>query len=47
VLGAFGYEVWHMRALLATAATLAVLALVTFASSRTDLGQIQELGGRA
>jgi uncharacterized membrane protein YoaK (UPF0700 family) len=47
VLGAIGYGPWRMHTLLAPAATLAVLALITFASSRTGLGQIEELGGRA
>ena len=47
VLGALAYGAWRIRALLAPAGTLAVLALITFIFSRTDLGQIEELGGRA
>lgn len=46
-LGALAYQTWRMEALLAPAAVLAMLALVTLASSRVDLGRIERLGGRA
>lgn len=45
-LGALAYRAWGIRALLAPAATLGALALITFLASRSGLGQIEELGGR-
>jgi uncharacterized membrane protein YoaK (UPF0700 family) len=44
-LGALAYATWSIRALIAPAALLIVLALIV--SSRTNLAQIEELGGRA
>jgi uncharacterized membrane protein YoaK (UPF0700 family) len=46
-LGALGYGAWSIRALIAPTALLVVLALITFVSSRTNVGQIEPLGGRA
>lgn len=45
-LGALAYHAWGMQALLAPAAALGLLFLITCASSRADLGRIERLGGR-
>ena len=47
VLGALAYRAWRIEALLAPAAVLAALVVITFVSSRADVGQIERLGGRA
>jgi uncharacterized membrane protein YoaK (UPF0700 family) len=46
-LGALVYRAWGINAVLAPAATLGLLALITFLSSRSGLDGVEELGGRA